>query len=282
MSEPAILSNLRRDPLERTLDRLLNSLITQLGAMSRDTTPESVHESRIAIRRLRVALCAMKPYLVTEVRRRYVAALHDFAADLERSRETDIREASIESLIAGMGIKHQAAAHRLLVPAARQRATAARQLKDLVATLAWRRRLSQLQRYSRSRLVINHAADSLLLIRKAIARHERHLQRALRHLCHKPRKLHRLRLRIKAQRYLEEDFLSALATPPDRQLKRLRKLQDRLGEYHDNWCLKKWLGTQAASHAIARGLRGELNAQQEHLFKAIHRLCRRVRKLGNT
>lgn len=281
MTNPKKSVDSRSNLIGQTLDRLLASLLVQLQAMTRDTTPESVHQSRIAIRRLRVALRAMQPYLLAPARRLYASSLRSLMADLENSREAEIRAACIALLIGRCGDKHPSEVNQLLVIVAAQRARAARQLKDLMAKLAWRRRLSTLQGYSRVQLVIPHVCDSVLLVREALARHEHHLQRSLRHRAHKPRKLHRLRLRIKAARYLEEDFLSVRTVAPDRQLKRLRRLQEQLGDYHDNWRVKKWLKAQSAFPSVTEGLCNELSAQQKRLLKSITRLTRRAQTSQN-
>jgi CHAD domain-containing protein len=87
-----------------------------------------------------------------------------------------------------------------------------------------------------------------------------------------------LRLRIKQTRYIDEDFGSLLSQSPDREVKRLRQLQDRLGQFHDNFNLKKWLRSQSTCQPLARNLCHALEARQAQLLKVIAHLGKTVRK----
>ncbi len=139
-------------------------------------------------------------------------------------------------------------------------------------------RLVWLGRDSRKPLISAPGDAPRLLIRDVLERRQRRLRRALRHVGRNPRKLHRLRLRIKESRYLDEIFGSLLTTPPDRELESLRQLQNRLGEFHDNWRLKKWLRAQPDCRSIAAKLRVIVNTRQARLLKIIARLSLDTRK----
>jgi triphosphatase len=269
-----------QDLIQETLTRLRTAVVARLQGLCRDPNPEAVHQARIAIRRLRVALRAMRPYLDAPRRRRLVSALRQFTTDLETARDADVRAEAVQALIANLALRDRLDANPLLDLVAQRRDAARRALKQRTRSPKWRSRLSRLQRDAREPLVLGSRADSLLLIRDALARRQRRLHRVLRHIGHKPRQLHRLRLRIKASRYLDEDFGSLLSSSPDRQIKALRQLQNRLGEYHDNWRLKKWLRKQAAAHPIAMRLRADLDAQQTRLHRAVTRLKKSARKIS--
>ena len=223
----------------------------------------------------------MKHQIVPSLRRCSVSALRQFASDLEKAREADARELAVRELIQNNPLVDRAQAHRLLAVVSAQCTQSRQELRKLLSTIAWKRRLAQLKLASHVPMIIAPSKISLVLIRGVLARRQRRLRRVLRHIGRNPRKLHRLRLRIKASRYLDEDFGSLMTRSPDRELKCLRQLQNRLGEYHDNWRLKKWLRTQAANQPIEPNLRTSVIAHQSQLLKKIRRLSKSLRKQTN-
>ena len=266
-----------QDLVQEVLSSLQVSLARQLAVLTQRATPETVHNTRISIRRLRVALRAMKHELRSATRKRYLADLRQFSLDLERAREAVALGSAVERLLKHPLTIDRAPISSLVAKLAAERAQAHQELRGLIATAGWRLRIRQLERYSRERLTTDPCLASLLTIRDALARRQRRLRRALRHVGSTPRKLHRLRLKIKETRYLDEDFGPLLSMSQDEGLKRLRQLQDRLGEFRDNYRLKKWLRSQS-DQSFARSLRHSLNARQERLRKVIEQLCRELRE----
>ena len=269
---------IRQDLIQETLSRLQESVQQDLRQLTGDVTSEKVHGSRVAIRRMRAALHAMKHLLTPSLRKHCLSALHQFAADLEEAREADIRALSVKELIKKSANVYSAEARRLQALANAQRFQSRQALRKLTANAAWGRRVAQLERNSRAAMITEPSETSLLTIREVLAHDQRRLRRSLRHIDRRPRELHRLRLRIKETRYLGEDFGSFLSVSPDRELKSLRQLQNRLGEFHDNWRLKKWLRAQTSCPRIAIRLRRMVNAHQTRLRKAITRLTKDLRE----
>jgi CHAD domain-containing protein len=267
-----------QDIVQEVLTRLQQALDSQLMQLMHAATPEGVHKTRICIRRLRIALRTLKHQLRPPLRKRYLLALRRFTCDLEKAREAVALESAAKALIEHSIIIDNAQVPALLAILAQERARSRQELRTLIATRGWRRRVAQISRYSGEHLTINPSAISLLTIRDIIARRQRRLRRALRHVSAKPHKLHRLRLQIKQTRYIDEDFGSLLSQSPDREVKRLRQLQDRLGQFHDNFNLKKWLRSQATCQPLARNLCHALEARQAQLLKVIAHLGKTVRK----
>jgi CHAD domain-containing protein len=207
--------------------------------------------------------------------------LREISADLELAREADARVALVSELIADSALEHRRGASRLRAVLAAQRAETRRSLRELVSSGHWKRRLKYLERDSRESLICAPSDASLLLIRNVLAHRQRRLRRALRHNGRNPRKLHRLRLRIKELRYLEEAFGSLLSASPDREREGLRQMQNRLGEFHDNWRLKKWLGAQPDCEAMAKKLHTIVNTRQTRLLKIIARQIDAMLKQSN-
>jgi CHAD domain-containing protein len=264
--------------VKATLTRLQESVQQDLRELTDKVTSENVHRTRVAIRRLRAALHAMKRELSPSLRRRCLSALHQFTVDLEDAREADTRAMIVKELIKEAPAVNPAEARRLQSLANAQRSQSREELRTLAATPAWKKRLAQLERNSCAAMVSATSDTSLLTIREVLARRQRRLRRALRHSDQTPRELHRLRLRIKDSRYLDEDFGSLLSMSPDRELQGLRQLQNRLGEFHDNWRLKKWLRAQTSCPHVADDLRQMVNAHQSRLRKTITGLSKDLRK----
>jgi CHAD domain-containing protein len=184
----------------------------------------------------------------------------------------------VRELIANHPGSDHKQARRILLESATQRTRTRRELRHLVTTTSWKQRLSQLQQDSNEQLVRAPSDASLLIVRDVLAHRQRRLRQALRRIGRNPRKLHRLRLSIKATRYLDEDFGPMMTMSPDQELKSLRRLQNRLGEYHDNWRLKKWLRRHCPSASITGDLCDIVNTHQARLLKAISHLGETVRQ----
>lgn len=270
--------------IQEIIDELQVSLQRHLRALSLNLTTAGIHRARISIRRLRVALRAMKHHLLPARRRRYLAALREFASDLEQAREADARAALVSRLIADNSLARRRKASRLRTLLAARKAEARRQLRRLVNSAHWNQRLARLGCDLREPPIMASSEAPAVLMRDILARRQRRLSRlsrALRHIGRNPRKLHRLRLGIKESRYLDEIFGSLLTASPDREIESLRRLQNRLGEFHDNWRLKEWLRAQPHCHWIAAKLCSIVNTRQARLLKIIARLSHGMRKQLN-
>ena len=255
-----------------TLIRLQQLLDQKLDALARAATPAAVHEGRIAARRLSVVLRALKRLLVPFVRHRYSAALKQIVTDLEVVREADVRHDAIKALI-GCG-KHfdREQAQQVLVYNAKIRTRSRRKLRRLMKNPRWKRRQRKLGLYAQQLFPIATSREpAVVMIRKTVNRRDRRLRNKLQHVGRTAKKLHRLRLRIKGMRYLFE----ALGPLPDKPVrtdqKQLRQLQNRLGQYHDNWDLQRWLTSQDQFQRIVPVISHLLDVRQKQLRKTIDR-----------
>lgn len=267
-----------QDSVNVALAKLQDSLNIRLGTLTDAASPTAVHETRILIRRLRAALRALKHLFAPATCKHYLSALRRFALDLEAIREADARELVVNDLIVRSAFVHREQISQLLAVVAEQRVQSRRDLKHLMQTATWKRRLAELEQFGREHPVIASADTASILLRDALARRHRRLRRALRHIGRKPRKLHRLRLRVKDTRYLDEDFGLLLPEIHEQSVERLRRLQSRLGEFHDNWSLRKWIRSQYARQPIAKHLCAIVDARQAQLLKNIGRLGKSIRK----
>lgn len=137
--------------------------------------------------------------------------------------------------------------------------------------------MAELARYAEHGLTVDDSKDAILTIRNDFTRRRQHLRRTLRDIAHKPRRLHRLRLQVKDLRYLTENFLQSPTSGHVMRLKCLRQLQNRLGEFHDNWRLKKWLRTHFRGQPIANSWSALIKRRQTRLLRHVRRLARKYR-----
>lgn len=242
---------------------------------------ESVHQIRVASRRLRVILplAAVKPR--GRKIRRTVRDLKRLTRTAGTSRDLDVakdllpRAASLtpngrSSAAAGATAASSARSvlsQRLRAARGRARRRLAEGLLDFdIARLRQdlRRITSQggEERFSAlMRVRLMREVEGAQLIAEMSALGERF----------DPEALHEHRARIRRMRYAAE-FGAALAAAPPEAAKRFRELQELLGELHDAWVLARWLGRQ--KELAAKAGRHEEAAEAERLESASEDLSR--------
>jgi CHAD domain-containing protein len=85
--------------LRASVHRLQQSLDRKLEDLSKAVTPDTVHRSRIAARRLRALLRAFRRELNPSAFRLYAAALQELAHDLDAVREAHVTQQKIASTL---------------------------------------------------------------------------------------------------------------------------------------------------------------------------------------
>ena len=260
-----------------TLRRLQQLLDQKLAALARAATPAAVHEARIAARRLRVVLHALKRPLVPFVRHCYSAALKQIVTDLEQVREADVRDDGIKALIGCDKNFDREQTQQVLAYNVELRHRSRRKLRRLMKNPRWKRQPRKLRLYARQLFPIATSREpAVVMIRKIVNRRDRRLRKQLQHVGRTAKKLHRLRLRIKGMRYLIEALgpLSDNAVRADQ--KQLRQLQNRLGQYHDNWNLRRWLKSQDQFQRVVSVLSHLLDIRKKQLRGKIDRTLARL------
>ncbi len=260
-----------RHAIRDVLWKLQDGLDANVATLERAASIDSIHDTRVSVRRLRAFLRALKRHLTPGPRKRYSAALKGLAVDLEAARTADVRHEAISALIARTRFLHFEQLQRIQRTAARERTLAKRDLWKLMQTEEWQQRAEELRSLSRSVRVTAFSDPPLHYVRSMLTRRQQRLRKKLRHVGRTPRKLHRLRVRIKETRYLCEDFGALLQLPHATALASLRQLQNRLGEFHDNWDLRKWLRLQSSCRPAADHIAHILDERQKQLLKKIRR-----------
>ena len=248
-AEPATAALRRRVlALQRALDRRLRRL-------ARLIDERSVHESRIAARRLRVVLRSFAPVLEPAIARPYRHAIGEITDALEAVRDADVAVRQYDGLVDGAAQASPSSRARLVERRARARAS----LRAAMRGDPWHHRSSAMRLAAASPALVIPSADLAgTLADRILARRRRRTRRALRALRdprHHPRAAHRLRLEIKGLRYLAEECRTGRSGASTREIDRLHELQDVLGDLRDVAALRKDLDTKALRRLGERRMR---------------------------
>lgn len=227
----------------------LAGLLRHAPACRPDLPPTGVHQSRVAIRRMRAQLRIFRAVLPAGEAASHVAqGLRELAAGLGPARDWDVFLAGIGQLLADAA-PEEPRLRRLLARAARARLAAYAALPPLLGGAGFRALAWQGIALAEALEAMPEGAALRPFAQDALARRHRRLRRAGRAIETLPAEaLHELRLDGKKLRYAA-DLLAPLWPGQEarRYLRRLARLQDALGLANDA--------------AVARGLVQGLGAR---------------------
>jgi len=259
---------------ERIID-LQHALDRTAAALRSKATPTRIHAVRVAARRLRALLHAFRPELDSRSVKQYRRELKVLTHDLEAAREADVARCAIAQLAKEGAADIRSEADALHERVADEYLSALQRLRSRVAGASWRRRLSNLQRLSmRASLApVNDEPAAIAIIRR-VTRARRRLRLALCHAGKNARRLHRLRLKVKRVRYLLEDSGEKTPLATDFELKSLQRLQDCLGDMHDEENLRESLRARRMPRRATHSIIEELERRKHGRFKEFKK-CRK-------
>jgi triphosphatase len=214
--------------LDRTFAAHLAAALGRIEANVRGARegrdPESLHQMRVGLRRLRAALQAFRALPGRKQRRRLGRSARQLTRGLGAARDWDVLIARLEPT---------AGSAELLMRARRERAAAQRELRRLLSSAPWRDFLASARRI---RLPRGRPRPSLTEFgRDAMERARRKaMKRARRMDWESATQRHALRVRLKRLRYTCEIFSAPFpARAAAAYVGRLEQLQDILGELND-------------------------------------------------
>ena len=261
--------------LRERIIALQHALDRTAAALRSRATPTRIHRVRVAARRLRELLHAFRPELDSRSVKQYRRELKALSHDLEVVREADVTRCAIAQLAKEGGSNIRSEAEALQERAADEYLSALQRLRSRAAGAAWRRRLSNLQRLSmRASLAPLNDEPAAIAITRRANRARRRLRLALCHAGGKAKRLHRLRLKVKRIRYLLEDSGEKTPLATDLELKTLRRLQDCLGDMHDEEILRESLRARRMLRRATRSIIEELERRKHGRFKEFKK-CRK-------
>jgi CHAD domain-containing protein len=262
------------------LARLQRRLDLNLGALQRQVTPKSVHDTRTATRRLRAILQAFKPHLSASQARGYRSALKRVTRGLGQVRDADVANAYVANLVSVVHHRNRRKLDSLSAELHRRRLRLVLKLQARITEPSWAKRVSMLQSAaSANHLVLRKKEPIGTAVSALVTKRRRRLQARLLELKQTPRALHRLRLRIKTLRYLCEevgDFGAAGVS--QEEVAAIVSLQECLGKLHDLEALRH----EAPNNRLPRELRSMVAARRKHLLRKYDKQRSRLLQLWDS
>jgi CHAD domain-containing protein len=257
-----------RTALASCLVRLQRRLEMNLEALQRHVTPQSVHDVRTAARRLRAILQIFKRQLSPPLAQDYRRSLKRVTRGLGRVRDADVAHQYVANLVSVAHRRRRRRGKLALLSADlnRRRLRLALKLRAQIAEPSWAERVSMLRSAASARdLVLLNKEPIGTAASALVTKRRRRLRARLLKSKRIPRALHRLRLRVKALRYLCEEAgsLGAAGVDPG-EVVAIVRLQDCLGQLHDLEALRH----EATNDHAPRELRVRVVARRKDLLRA--------------
>jgi CHAD domain-containing protein len=250
------------------------------AALTAAATPTAIHNTRVAARRLRVLLHAYEREFDSKGVKRYKRELKLLTRDLEAAREADVMRHVIARVARNRNGTISRHSRALYLRALKRYSSALYALRLTIASPPWRQRLMVLRQLTGlASLVKENRAIAARVKDRLVARRRRRLRDALDRVGRSAKRLHKVRLKVKAMRYLLESRFSKSAIASSLELKRLRQTQTCLGEMHDEENVLKSLRAEPGLRETAREVSKKLKTRKvRHIlaFKGHRRQLMRI------
>jgi triphosphatase len=248
--------------------RLQRRLEFKLATLKRRVTPDSVHETRTAARRLRALLRGFRAQLSSSSAHRYRYWLRRVTGELGSLRDADVAQQNIAVLARTAHGRRRDALDALNSGLDQRRHRLADRLQVEMAKSVWSRDVQKLRAAAAdAALLLPNSRPIAAVTRSLLAHRRRRMRVRLRKATRSEHALHRLRLKVKRLRYfMEESTRFGVGLGSARELRLLKELQDCLGKIHDLVVLKD-LSKDGASSRVARNeLRKKCDARWKRLL----------------
>jgi len=252
---------------------------TRLG-----TEPESLHQMRVATRRLRALLRAARPVLLLDWAASLQGELSWLGQVLGPARDLDVQIAYFTETAAGLDARDRTLLARLVTHLRSQRKHVHQMLLTELNSARYVELIRRLQQAAHDPAVV----ESPLTLHDLASQEFKKLRQAIRQLGTSPKDaaLHEVRIKTKRARYAAELALWSVGKQASRFIKRARAVQDLLGTYQDalqaEVSLRAFL--KAATTVRAGFVIGRLverqHARRETVRKRIDRPLKNVLKQG--
>jgi CHAD domain-containing protein len=199
---------------------------TRLGA-----EPESLHQLRVATRRLRAVLRTARPILLPTWVTTLEQELKWLSELLGPARDLDVQIAHF----AEESVELDARDRKLLAPFISHLRTQRAAVQQMVVSELTSARYLELIRRLRQAAQDPSIVESPLTVRQLATREFKKLRKAISRLAPSPSdvQLHKIRIKAKRARYAADLACSSVGTPASRFLKSARAVQDLLGIHQD-------------------------------------------------
>jgi CHAD domain-containing protein len=231
-SNERLLSLMTRDVVARVACRCLDYAADGLRRLKDPTDTEALHDFRVSVRRLRSLLRAYRPWMGRSASKKLRRRLGDLGRQTNAGRDAEAQIAWLEAHRDSLQRRERAGLNGVLRRLRKMRGKGYRRTLGRV-----RKEFEKVEELLRSRLASEVARDSVPFVQafgELLERHATDLQEKLSEVrsVEDEAEAHSARISAKRLRYLIEPVIDELADGRSR-IKRLRKLQDILGELND-------------------------------------------------
>jgi CHAD domain-containing protein len=213
-------------------------------SVARSPSAAAVHRTRVAARRLRALLEAFGQRGERVEVRRFKRDLRALALELAAVRQADVLREGMQEALAGLNGSHVSARRRMVALLERECGATRRGFAEHAHSLAWGERLERMQRSSSEVQALLRNRDSQTTARDMIVNSAQEFWRARRRVNKTTRRLHHLRIRAKAHRYVV-DALAPFVGLDARQFSiAARAVQHGIGQHLDASYAQDWLSSR--------------------------------------
>ena len=219
------------DHLKWALARHVRWLLAHDPGTRLGTESESLHQMRVATRRLRAVLRAAQPVLALE----WVGSLQNeltwLSEFLGQARDLDVQIAYFNEEASGLDARDRNPLAKFVTHLQAQRERVQQVMLSELKSARYLELVRRLQQAAHDPSVI----DSPVTLHELAKREFKKLRKAIRRLGPSPNhaKLHEVRIKTKRARYAAELAVWSIGKPASRFMKRARVVQDLLGIYQD-------------------------------------------------
>ncbi|MCS6896342.1 MAG: CYTH and CHAD domain-containing protein [Nitrospira sp.] len=241
---------------------------TRLGAES-----ESLHQMRVATRRLRSVLRAARPILASDWAASLASELSWLGECLGQARDLDVQIAYFREEISRLEASNRAPLKQFVAHLETKRAHAQQAVLSELTSARYFDLIRRLEQAAHDPPLVETADPQIL--QKLAKREFKKLRKAIRRAGAEPddETLHTIRIKTKRARYAAELAVWKAGKPAIRFIKQARKVQDVLGSYQDSVTAESYIHTffKQSSGARAGFVAGRLVERQRQRREALRK-----------
>ena len=249
-------------------------LVAQESELRRGDDPESVHQARVATRRLRSDLRTFERFVQRDWADELRADLQWLGSELGLVRDLEVQRDRLREHANRMPPAEAEAARRVVRRLDADRAAARADLRAMLDQPRYAKLRAKVAAAAESpRFTEAAAAPAGRALTKVIRRRWKQIRRAVRDLGDNPpdEALHAIRIRAKKCRYAAEACEPAFGKRGRRLARGMAKVQDILGDHHDAVVAVEWLAKTAHECSPAEAYAIGMLAQLEREAAAVAR-----------
>ena len=230
--------------VRRAIAQSYERLIAHESDLRVGDDPESVHQARVATRRLRSDLGTFKPFVDEQWASELHADLRWIGSELGLVRDIEVQRDRLRTHAGRLPAPEAESARRVIRRLDADRAAAKADLLAMLREPRYEHVRTELAEAAANPVLTDAARARASVALKPVVQHRwKKVRRAVRNLGDNPpdEALHAVRRRAKQCRYAAEATEPAFGKPARRLARAMAEVQDVLGEHHDAVVAVAWL-----------------------------------------